>query len=912
MVKRYGLFILVLLCASLAAAAANAQWVKNGVPAGSWIETQYTTRIASDGAGGAMISWSDVRTGVDWDIYGNRVTGDGVVLGGAGVPICSAAGNQWNTGIVYDGMGGAIFIWLDERFGVMHIFAQKVDTAGVMLWTADGIDVCPGAPNPGNPVAAPDGAGGVIVTWYDYRNSDNDIFAQRIDGDGNLLWGDSGLAVCTVPSEQSAPAIVSDGAGGAIIAWTDYRGDGDIYAQRIDGDGNLLWEMLAVPVCTAGNNQFTARLAPASGGGAYVLWSDMREGYDDAYVQWIDPDGLPAWQMDGISVCDDVGWGYSKYTPSIAADGFDGAAVAWGESRDGDSYELFAQRFDPDGTRAWGASGTKIIPSYSWNGELAVISDGAGGVIVAADVYWDENSPTDIYAQRVDYDGNLLWGSRSIALCTATGYQYNPVIIPDGFSGAIVAWDDYRDETGGNADVYCQRIGASGLWGDPAPEIVSCLDLPNDQGGWVRIKTRASSQDKAGEDVPIFGYNVWRLIAGGGGPLAMPASAAMGLPVDRSKLAALLADPATAKGVRVSASQAAALGLPEGDWESVGFWFATRDTVYNIAVPTKDDSTETGVPIETYIVTAHTSIAGVFVASEPSTGYSVDNLAPGVTPGFAGNESASPYGLALSWTPNSASDLWKYNVYRSDDELFVPDGSNQIGTTDGTQLFDGSWVNGSMYFYKLVAVDRHGNLSPAALLRPEDINVGTMLQSFAALLSGGAIEISWTLSEAGADARFVVLRSEAALGVFEELDSPQIAREGLTFSLSDQSVEPGTTYRYRVNVVDETGSRTLFETQSISMPAMPLTLNQNHPNPFNPSTTIGYYLPVDSPVTLEVYDTSGRLVARLLDGAKQEKGTHSVAWRGVDTQGRSVSSGVYFYRLTSGKETLSRKLILLR
>jgi len=157
-----------------------------------------------------------------------------------------------------------------------------------------------------------------------------------------------------------------------------------------------------------------------------------------------------------------------------------------------------------------------------------------------------------------------------------------------------------------------------------------------------------------------------------------------------------------------------------------------------------------------------------------------------------------------------------------------------------------------------------------------------------------------------------VLRSAAAGGVFEEIESASIARSGLSFSLSDKSVEPGTTYRYRVNVIDEAGSRTLFETQGISTPAMPLTLHQNHPNPFNPSTTIGYYLPVDSPVTLEVYDSSGRLVARLLNAAKQAKGTHSVTWNGADAQGRGSSSGVYFYRLTSGKETISKKMVLLR
>ncbi|HEY5132948.1 MAG TPA: T9SS type A sorting domain-containing protein, partial [Candidatus Krumholzibacteriaceae bacterium] len=411
---------------------------------------------------------------------------------------------------------------------------------------------------------------------------------------------------------------------------------------------------------------------------------------------------------------------------------------------------------------------------------------------------------------------------------------------------------------------------------------------------------------------PIMGYNVWRMIPGGGGPMATSASTAKAPAVPRSKLLALLADPATAKGVRVSGSEAVSLGLPEGEWESVGFWFATRDTLYNIAVPTKNDSTEAGIPREIFIVTAHTSMAGVFIASEPDSGYSVDNLAPGLTPGFAGAEMASPHGLALSWTQNAASDIGKYNVYRGDDASFVPDVSNLFGSTDATTLFDGSWVFSYHYFYKLVAVDRHGNMGPATLLRPEDVKVGALLQSYAAALTGSFVEITWKVSEAGADVRFVVMRAEAAGGVFEELDAPEISRDGLSFSMSDKSCEPGTSYRYRIDVADEAGRRTLFETDAISTPAMPFTLYQNHPNPFNPSTTISYYVPASGQVTLDVYDSSGRLVVRLANSERQSKGTHSVEWRGFDSGGRSVSSGVYFYRLTSGKETISKKMVLLR
>ena len=909
MAKRIGLSILVLVCVSFAASAANAQWVKDGALVCGEVDYQWMPRIVTDEAGGAIVVWLDQRNGGEYDLYGNRIDGDGNVLGGWGIPIAALTGYQYQHDLLPDGTGGAFVVWADSRAGdgYYDIYAQRVDGEGIIRWAENGIPISTAPGTQDGPKIVPDGSGGAIVVWMDYRLGQYDIYAQRVTADGDTLWAANGMPIDTSIGDQSVPEVVPDGSGGAFLVWYDTRnGDGDIYAQRIDANGNLVWGPDAVPVCLAPGWPSSTRIVATSDGGVCVTWLDSRDGYSDVYAQKIDQNGQALWQSGGMVVCPEY---WNKSYPQIADDGSGGAIVAWYDERN--YYEVYAQRIGSDGTPAWAECGVRVFASYG-DDEPRILSDGAGGVFVAMDIYWDEEEPNDIYLQRLDHDGNLMWGTRGSAVCGAEREQFRPVLASDGRGGVIVAWEDYRANSG-SSDIYCQRVGASGLWGDPAPEIVSCLDLPADQGGWVRVKTRASSHDAAGvDDSPIFGYNVWRMIASGGGPLALSASPAPGMPaIERAKLLTLLSDPATAKGVRVAAADAAALGLPEGEWESVGFWFATRDTLYSVAVPTKNDSTEAGTAEETFVVTAHTPIAGVFAVSEPATGCSVDNLAPGLTAGFAGNESASPPGLALSWTPNAASDIWKYDVYRGDDELFVPGVSNLLGTTDGTGYHDGTWVYAYQYFYKLVAIDRHGNMGPAALLKPEDINVGTTLQSFAASLSGSFVELSWTLSEAGTDARFAVLRS-AAGGSFEELESPRVERDGLSFSLSDRSCEPGTTYRYRVDVVDESGRRTLFETQGISTPAMPLTLNQNHPNPFNPSTTIGYYLPADVPVTLEVYDTSGRLVAKLLDGAKQAKGTHSAVWRGIDTQGRAASSGVYFYRLTCGKETISRKMVLLR
>jgi hypothetical protein len=84
------------------------------------------------------------------------------------------------------------------------------------------------------------------------------------------------------------------------------------------------------------------------------------------------------------------------------------------------------------------------------------------------------------------------------------------------------------------------------------------------------------------------------------------------------------------------------------------------------------------------------------------------------------------------------------------------------------------------------------------------------------------------------------------------------------------------------------------------------------PNPFNPITRIHYYVPDESVVTLEIFDTSGRLVVRLVDNERMRRGMHAVEWRGVDGHGRAVGSGVYYYRLKIGAETISKKMVLLR
>src|SRR3990172_12085605 len=91
-----------------------------------------------------------------------------------------------------------------------------------------------------SPTIVTDGSGGAIITWHDYRSGNYDIYAQRINANGNVLWTTDGVAISTAANNQEWSTIVADGSGGAIITWQDFRSSNyDIYSQRVSGSGTF-------------------------------------------------------------------------------------------------------------------------------------------------------------------------------------------------------------------------------------------------------------------------------------------------------------------------------------------------------------------------------------------------------------------------------------------------------------------------------------------------------------------------------------------------------------------------------------------------------------------------------------------------------------------------------------------------
>ncbi|MFL5752261.1 MAG: T9SS type A sorting domain-containing protein, partial [Bacteroidia bacterium] len=216
------------------------QWSANGLVICNAINTQSNPKLRSDGVGGATIAWQDKRGGIDYDVYAQRISSTGSLQWTAnGIAVTAVAGAQSAVDMTNESLGTDIIItWKDDRNGNYDIYAQKLDALGNALWMANGLALTASASNQVNPNAVGDGAGGAIITWQD-TVIDYDIYAQRVDLSGNLLWGGNGIAVANAIDDQTSPKNVSDGTGGSIFVWEDHRNgtDMDVYAQRISAAG---------------------------------------------------------------------------------------------------------------------------------------------------------------------------------------------------------------------------------------------------------------------------------------------------------------------------------------------------------------------------------------------------------------------------------------------------------------------------------------------------------------------------------------------------------------------------------------------------------------------------------------------------------------------------------------------------
>ncbi|MFK7843987.1 MAG: T9SS type A sorting domain-containing protein [Rhodothermales bacterium] len=261
---------------------------------------------------------------------------------------------------------------------------------------------------------------------------------------------------------------------------------------------------------------------------------------------------------------------------------------------------------------------------------------------------------------------------------------------------------------------------------------------------------------------------------------------------------------------------------------------------------------------------------------------------------------------------NKGGDAWNFDAHTVDNnahQIFA------IIDTPGVYRVE---MSGRSTMFK---VDRfvlfHENVSQSTATNtgtPESgcSSLPVELTSFAGLVDGEEVVLDWTTASELNNAGFDIEFAREAGGDFSKIgfvSGSGTSNESLdyTFAHTPGGLSGQTVY-YRLKQLDFDGTFEYSDVVAVNLSLAPVAvLHPAYPNPFNPSATISFALPVESEVQLSVYDASGRLVQELINGVRSA-GFHSEVFQATD----EMASGMYMYRLVTPAKTLSGTVMLLK
>ena len=455
--------------------------------------------------------------------------------------------------------------------------------------------------------------------------------------------------------------------------------------------------------------------------------------------------------------------------------------------------------------------------------------------------------------------------------------------------------------------------------------INSVLDVPNDQGGYVGVAWHRNVFDGIDDSETIVEYNVWRRYDGS----------------IRS-----LSDTA----ITMTWPQSSRDEVDGSTWELIGTSPATEFENYAFSAPTIYDSTDFDIPWSVFLVSAHTQDPNSFYVSEPDSGYSIDNIAPGFSQGVyytyspgvvtvyyevPGNEDVDFYEilkegepfLTTSETYYAASLSYGssalYQIRGTDVHGNVGEYSEPIEAVSG-KVGDVTWDNtvDLLDVIRVVYMALHPSetftideLWSADVNQDEVIDVSDVIPIVDIIMGGSLSQLQYepgpvhayrvgqivylNAMQPVAGLQFTLNQSAEVVNLsgFESSWNQEL---GMLFTTNEQVILgdevavlelPEGVEIEQMTIVNHLGEavEAVLEVDQDSMLPEVFAVHQNYPNPFNPSTTIQVDLTMESNLSVYVYDIIGREVRALLN-ENRVPGIYSIRWDGKDNAGHDVST----------------------
>ena len=857
-------------------ATGKAQWSENyssPLLIGEGIKPQAAT--FSDGS--TYITWI---TDGDYHVYVQRMDSLGIKqFGDQGLLVSDHDNASWiavyHLNILVDLDGNAIISTVDQRTGTWEVYVWKISPDGNMLWGDEGIAVTNSSINNMSPRITIVEDNSLVVTC---SHNDDEILFQRISADGELLWYE-GILKEDDDNYLVSPQSIIDLNGDIIFQWIRQSPGWPIYSeifiQKYDLNGISIWEdsVLVVGPTSFPMGDWSQQLVASGIGGSYSSWTQFSGSVQNAMVDKLDYDGTSYW---GGAIEFSMNEDHFRMSPLLMVCGSSNELMGvWREANGSQSQRgIFAQRVGPSGERLWGDHGLPVVNLNTTYDYLDISISEFNDEIILTYLEQSSNMSGAIYAKRLDSMGNLVWENETIAI-TNSETQKSDVDVQKGLTNLIITWSE-------NGSIYAHSFREDGSLGPP--EIIS---ISNCDSGFVEIDGLCFYED----DLELIQEMI-------------DSSYESGIDLDCEEGDYYCGSP-----------------NPFMDDTESWYWNIIDGEEYGFA-----DGDGIVEPLELGIQEWENGrlksiLCGAYVNCQLSGAIparihewtEIDQFR------FEGN-------YFSGFVPESICDL---NL-NFDDALSFDITSNRLcppypgclneyqtegqDTTYCNQTFEWNFSIGHPEI-EILGGQEHWAPGESVSIEMElcnDSEIGHMYYP------GVVLESDSILTSIGNDFYwFYGMNADTCNDVYFNVtaDSSIVNDTIITFSTYPAALNcenqpeyciDGDTIVFEIPIVTD-----FMENQVRTVTPKGYIFHQNYPNPFNSSTTIRYHLPNDGLVKLTIYDILGNVVNELMNDY-QNIGQNSKSWDGTNSYGQLVSAGIYYYTIQSDQFIESRKMILLK
>ncbi len=397
---------------------------------------QLDYRLVNDDQGGFFALWTRQSSTPTYTLMVEHLNAQGVALWSTrGIEVGYGLADVKGWDAFSDGRGGVTVAWSQKN----AIKTQRLGPDGKTLWEAELV-----VNRSTSPIAAPvgmaDASSGAILVWPEKRFPDRWVLvAQHFNAAGVPIWNPDGQRVSLYPSDQRHPQVAADSQSGVVIGWKETRVNSSrVQAQRIDYQGNLLWGQEGILITApAGGPEETVLLQAIGQGNSLFGWRGAFSGVSRFFLQAYSPQGHVLWDPRGLPFSTGV---WEEWNPVLWGTGDGPCWTGWEDHRDHAHWQLYAGTLAPDGQLL--LPETALAPTSTDQGRLVLAGDGHGGIFAA----WLDNRQggTGLYAQQVDVQGRHYLGSYGETVAPSLTKPLPPRLVGIAPGRAALLWADQK------------------------------------------------------------------------------------------------------------------------------------------------------------------------------------------------------------------------------------------------------------------------------------------------------------------------------------------------------------------------------------------------------------------------------------------------------------------------------------